>query len=150
MIAGNDKTKASADEMVSQCIVTRLRLANRVITRLYDDALRPFGLTVSQMALLAVGAHFGAIRQGDVTRLLQLDDSTLSRNLDRMRANGWVELTDDPDARVHTHLLTAAGKALFDRAVPGWRAAQKRATELLGKAGVDALYRFADANGFKT
>src|SRR5262245_63135529 len=100
-----DKTKKLAAEAVGGCIVTRLRLATRVITKVYDDALRPFGLTVARMALLAVAADRGVIRQAEVSAQLQLDNSTLSRNLERMRANAWLEGVVEADARVHTHRL---------------------------------------------
>lgn len=143
-----DKTKRLAAEAVGGCIATRLRLATRVITKVYDDALRPFGMTVSQMALLAVAADRGAIRQSEVSALLQLDDSTLSRNLVRMRANGWLEEVPEEDARVHTHRLTAVGTAMLEGAMPSWRAAQRRAHELLGEGGVGALRRFATEAGF--
>src|SRR6516165_4127900 len=108
-----DRTKKLAAEAVGGCIATRLRLATRVITKVYDDALRPFGLTVSQMALLAVAADRGAIRQAEVGAQLQLDNSTLSRNLERMRANGWLEAVSGDDARVHSYRLTEAGRALL-------------------------------------
>jgi len=144
----NDKTKRLAAEAVGGCIATRLRLATRVVTKVYEDALRPFGLTVSQMALLAVSAHCGAIRQAEVVAQLQIDDSTLSRNLDRMRANGWLDEVVEEDARVHTHRLTGAGEALLVQVMPAWRGAQKRAHELLGDSGVKALERFAGEMGF--
>jgi DNA-binding MarR family transcriptional regulator len=143
-----DKTKRLAAEAVGGCIATRLRLATRVITKVYDDALRPFGLTVSQMALLAVAADGGAIRQAEVGTQLQLDNSTLSRNLERMRANGWLEEVAEADARVHTQRLTESGQALLERVMPAWRAAQRRANELLGESGVKALHRFATESGF--
>jgi DNA-binding MarR family transcriptional regulator len=143
-----DNLKRLAAEAVGGCLATRLRLATRVITRLYDDALRPFGLTVSQMALLAVAAHYGEIRQSEVTARLQLDDSTLSRNLVRMRANGWLEEVTEADARVHSHRLTEAGATLLERVMPAWRTAQRRAIELLGDSEAEALNRFASRNGF--
>jgi DNA-binding MarR family transcriptional regulator len=142
------KTKRLAAEAVGGCIATRLRLAARVVTNVYDDALRPFGLTVSQMALLAVAADRGVIRQTEVSTQLQLDNSTLSRNLDRMRVNGWLEEVAEADARVHTHRLTESGKALLERVMPAWRVAQRRANELLGESGVESLHRFASENGF--
>ena len=142
-----DRTKRLASEAVGGCIATHLRLAARVVTKVYDDALRPFGLTVSQMALLAVAADRGAIRQAEVSSRLRLDDSTLSRNLERMRANGWLEEVAEADARVHTHRLTEAGQALLERVMPAWRVAQRRANELLGESGVEALHRFARENG---
>src|SRR5262249_12088187 len=125
-----------------------LRLATRVVTKLYDDAFRPFGLTVSQMTLLAVTADRGVLRQAEVCGMLQLDNSTLSRNLDRMRANGWLEPVAGDDARVRSHRLTERGKALLERSMPAWRAAQDQAKQLLGESGVNALGRFASANGF--
>ena len=143
-----DKTKTLAAEAVGGCIATRLRLATRVVTKVYDDALRPFGLTVSQLALLAVAADRDVLRQSEITAQLQLDNSTLSRNLERMRANGWLEEVAEADARVHTHRLTEAGKVLLERVMPAWRGAQRRANELLGEPGVDALHRFARENGF--
>src|SRR5215510_7928735 len=101
-----DKIRRLAAEAIEGCIATRLRLATRVVTKVYDDALRPFGLTVAQMGLLALAADRGAIRQADVSAQLQMDDSTLSRNLERMRGNGWLEAIVEPDARVHTHRLS--------------------------------------------
>src|SRR5262245_48015815 len=142
-----DRTKRLAAEALGGCIATRLRLATRVVTKVYDEALRPLGLTVSQMALLAVAADRGVLRQAEVCAQLQLDDSTLSRNLHRMRDNGWLEAVEEADARAHTHRLTEAGKVLLERAMPAWRAAQQRARELLGEAGAEALHRFARDNG---
>jgi DNA-binding MarR family transcriptional regulator len=77
-----------------------------------------------------------------------LDDSTLSRNLELMRANGWLEEVPADDARVHSYRLTEAGRALLDMAIPAWRGAQGGAQRLLGKGGVQALRGFARKHGF--
>jgi DNA-binding MarR family transcriptional regulator len=100
------------------CIAVRLRLLNRVVTNLYDDALRPLGLKVSQMNLLVVAGQLGLARPAAVCRLLQLDSSTLSRNVERMRVRGWLEAVTGDDAREQPFRLTAKGKALLERAVP--------------------------------
>ncbi len=42
----NPKTREAIDTIAQQCIAVRLRMLNRVVTRLYDAALRP-GLKVS-------------------------------------------------------------------------------------------------------
>jgi DNA-binding MarR family transcriptional regulator len=145
---GRETTKkCEAAEVMRDCIATRLRMADRVITRVYDDALRPLGLKVTQLSMLAVAEARGLIRQSEVGAELRLDDSTLSRNLERMRANGWLEEVPADDARVHSYRLTGAGKALLARALPAWRKAQARARRLLGDAGVRALWRFAREQG---
>jgi len=153
MSFGRRKTMARStakigSQVVGACIATRLRLATRVITKLYDDALRPFGLTVAQMALLAVAAESEGLRQVGVRARLQLDDSTLSRNLERMRAKGWMVQVEEEDARVHSHELTEAGAALLEKATPAWQEAQRAAGSMLGESGVAALRRFARMYGF--
>ena len=145
---GPESVKRDAAEVIRDCIATRLRMANRVITKVYDDALRPFGLKVTQMSMLVVAENRELIRQTEVGAELQLDDSTLSRNLERMRANGWLEKVSGDDARVHSYRLTETGRALLDKAIPAWRSAQKEAMRLLGDAGVQALRRFAREQGF--
>jgi DNA-binding MarR family transcriptional regulator len=98
--------------------------------------------------MLVVAEDRGLLRQSEVGAELHLDDSTLSRNLERMRANGWLEAVVTDDARVHSYRLTEAGRALLDRAIPAWRRAQTKAQHLLGAAGVQALRRFAREQGF--
>jgi DNA-binding MarR family transcriptional regulator len=139
-----ERLKHAAAEVVRDCIATRLRMADRVITKVYDDALRPLGLKVTQMSMLVVAEDRGLIRQSEVGAELRLDDSTLSRNLDRMRANGWLVEVAGDDARVHSYRLTEAGRTLLDKAIPAWRGAQAEARRLLGDAGVQALRSFAE------
>ena len=90
------------------------------------DALRACGLKVTQMSMLVVAEDRELIRQTEVGAELQLDDSTLSRNLERMRANGWLEKASGDDARVHSYRLTETGRALLDKAIPAWRSEKER------------------------
>jgi len=143
-----DRLERDAAEVIKACIATRLRMADRVITKVYDDALRPLGLKVTQMSMLVVAADRGLIRQSEVGARLHLDDSTLSRNLERMRVKGWLEEVPADDARVHSYRLTGAGRSLLEGALPRWRGAQGEARRLLGDAGVQALGRFAREQGF--
>ena len=145
---GPDRVKRGAAEVNRDCIATRLRMANRVITKVYDDALRPLGLTVTQMSMLVLAEDRGFIRQSEVGAELRLDDSTLSRNLERMRANGWLEEAPADDARVHSYRLTEVGRDLLEKTIPAWRKAQTEAQRLLGDAGVQALRRFAREHAF--
>src|SRR4051812_45759448 len=129
------------DTIARTCIAVRLRLLNRVVTNFYDDALRPLALKVSQLNLLIVTAKLGLARPAQVCDILQLDASTLSRNVERMRAHGWLEVVPDEDARAQPFRLTAQGKRLIEKAVPAWEAAQHQAAELLGDEGIALLDR---------
>jgi DNA-binding MarR family transcriptional regulator len=117
-------------------LAVRVRMLNRVITNLYDEALRPLGLKVSQLNILVVTAKLGTARPAEVCDILLLDPSTLSRNVERMQAHGWLEVVADSDRRAQPFRLTAAGRALLKRAMPLWEQAQQRAAELLGPEGV--------------
>ena len=127
------------DVIARDCIAVRVRLLNRVITNLYDDALRPFGLKVSQLNILVATAKLGVARPAAVCEILHLDASTLSRNVERMRASGWLEVVPDDDARAQPFRLTSAGKSLLRRIVPAWEMAQQKAHDLLDEEGVAAL-----------
>src|SRR5213076_150866 len=137
-----DKPTNSIDTISRTCIAVRLRLLNRVVTNLYDNALRPLGLKVSQLNILIVTARLGLARPARVCEVLQLDASTLSRNVKRMMARGkrWLEVVPgDEDARAQPFRLTAEGRRLIEKAVPAWEEAQRRATELLGDEGIALL-----------
>ncbi len=137
----------SIDTIAKTCIAVRLRLLNRVVTNFYDDALRPLGLTISQLNILTVTAKIGLARPTQICELLQLDTSTLSRNVERMRAHGWLEVVAEDDARSQPFRLTLKGKRLIEKAVPAWERAQRQATELLGDEGIALLEKAAKRRG---
>jgi DNA-binding MarR family transcriptional regulator len=133
----------SIDTIARTCIAVRLRLVNRVVTNLYDEALRPLGLKVSQLNILIVAARLGLARPAQVCEILQLDASTLSRNVKPLQAHGWLEVVPGEDARTQPFRLTPRGRRLIDKAVPAWEEAQRRAADLLGGEGVAALDKAA-------
>jgi DNA-binding MarR family transcriptional regulator len=128
------------DAMAQECIAVRMRLLNRVISNIYDDALRPLGVKVSQMNILVAAAKLGTARPAVVCEVLQLDTSTLSRNVERMVASGWLEIVpDDNDGRTQPFKVSTKGKRMIEQAFPVWQKAQKQAMDLLGQKGVDFL-----------
>ncbi len=135
------------DTIARSCIAVRLRLLNRVVTGFYDEALRPLGLKVSQLNILVVTAKLGIARPARVCEILQLDASTLSRNVERIRARGWLEILPGEDARTQHFQLTARGRRLIEKAVPAWEKAQRQATELLGREGIALLDKTAEKIG---
>src|SRR5438874_5731401 len=127
------------DKVASECVAVRLRMLNRVITNIYDDALRSLDLKVSQMNILVAAAKMGTARPIEVCEHLHLDVSTLSRNVERMKARGWLEVVPDEDGRLQPFRLTSQGRKLLEKAVPAWSEAQQRAKEILGNRFVDQL-----------
>jgi DNA-binding MarR family transcriptional regulator len=138
-----DHVSPHVEVIAKSCIAVRLRMLNRVVSGLYDDALRPLGLKVSQLNILVVAAKLGLARPAEVCDLLQLDASTLSRNVERMRAQGWLEVVPEHDARAQPFRLTNSGRKLIEKAAPRWETAQRQAAELLGSDGVAVLNKVA-------
>src|SRR5271155_4258062 len=136
-------TSSNIDTIARTCIAVRLRLLNRVVSSFYDDALRPLGLKVSQLNILIVTAKLGLARPAQVCEILQLDASTLSRNVKPLQAHGWLEVVPEEDARSQPFRLTAKGTRLIEQAVPAWEEAQRQAVELLGDEGIALLNRAA-------
>jgi DNA-binding MarR family transcriptional regulator len=134
-----DRAGNHVDRIAASCIAVRLRMLNRVVTNFYDEALRNLGLKVTQMNVLVVAARLGVARPAQVSELLHLDLSTLSRNVDRMMTRGWLEAVPEEDARTQPFRLTDQGRRLLERAIPAWEKAQKQAAELLGESGVAVL-----------
>ena len=131
--------QAMIDKIAGECIAVRLRMLNRVITNIYDNALRPLDLRVSQMNILVAAAQMGTVRPLDVCEYLHLDVSTLSRNVDRMKARGWLEVVPDKDGRAQPFRLTPQGRKLLETAVPAWRGAQQQVKQVLGNGFVAQL-----------
>ena len=138
-----DRLTSKIDTIARNCFAVRLRLLNRVVTKIYDGALRPVGLKASQLNILIVTAKLGLARSAQVCEILQLDTSTLSRNVDRMRARGWLEVVPEQDARAQPFRLTPQGRGLIEKAVPAWEEAQREAKELLAEEGIALLERAA-------
>jgi DNA-binding MarR family transcriptional regulator len=131
--------QAMIDKVSSECVAVRLRMLNRVVTNIYDNALRSLDLKVSQMNILVAAAKMGTARPIDVCEHLHLDVSTLSRNVERMKTRGWLEIVPDEDGRSQPFRLTSQGRKLLEKAVPAWREAQQRVKKVLGDGLVEQL-----------
>src|SRR5438309_106064 len=137
-------TTSSIDTISRTCIVVRLLLLNRVVTNFYDDAFRALGLKVSQLNIPIVTARLGLARPAQVCEILQLDASTLSRNVKPLQAHGWLEVVPDEDARAQPFRLTPQGRRLIEKAVPAWEEAQRQDSSQLRlphEPGADPQHR---------
>lgn len=136
--AGDDEAIGT---VARECIANKVRLLNRAVTAVYDEALRPHGLKITQMIVLVAVASLGSASPGAVGRRLHMEKSTLSRNVDRMRARGWLEVLPTGDGRTTELRVTARGRRLLREVRRAWSRAQERAAELLGEEGVRGLTR---------
>ena len=121
----------------------RARLLDRAITGVFNAELQEHGVKLSQLNVLIAVARLEPAPPARVARALNLEGSTLSRNADRLRASGYLDVEAGEDGRSKLYVLTDEGGALIEQAFDGWKRAQARAEELLGDGGVGALLAFA-------
>ena len=141
-------TRTTADVVSTQSLLHQLQKANRVITRLYDRALRAEGVTAGQVIILVVIARLDLARPVEICNRLKMDHSTVSRNVERMQARGWIEVVDDKeDARAHQLRLSAEGRRLLESVQPIWGKVQQTVKDRLGRDGVAALVKAAEKGG---
>ena len=118
--------------MSRECIAFRVRLLSRVITKLYDHNLQELGITANQGTMLIVIARRGQMPRKEIGRILQMEKSTVSRNLERMLAQHWLEEKPHPDGTLQPLSLTAQGRAMLADVHRQWKISQQQARELLG------------------
>lgn len=109
-----------AEQMSQECVARRLRQVNRTITRLYDEALRPHGLTVNQLNILAVVISENQIQPGQLGRSLGMEKSTVSRTISRMEDRGWLKVAQGKDSRTQILSVTHKGRQLLLTVTPIW------------------------------
>ncbi len=137
----------ACQKVAHECIAMRVRLLNRVVTKLYDDCLRPSGLRTAQMNILVAVSLMKSASPSEIESRLCLDKSTVSRNVGRMRRRGWLDAVPGKDGRSHQLQVTANGAKVLKKAARAWQQAQEQAGSLLGKEGIISLTRIERAIG---
>ncbi len=133
------------EEMSGNCIAMRVRLLSRVLSSLYDRRVASLGIKASQGAMLVAIAKSGPLPQKLLGERLSMEKSTVSRNLKRMLAKGWIKALDGEDGRLQAVDLTPEGGKLLVEIHRKWREAQKEAEELLGEESVRSVKRITSS-----
>lgn len=134
-----------AREIIRGCVCSRTRMLDRVLSRLFDEALAPLGVRANQLTVLALLGAMEGLRAADVARYLEMDKSTVSRVLALMRGRGWIEESPGPTRGSRRLDVTEAGRTLLHDTLPFWRSAVEGARETLGEESVEALRGAAES-----
>lgn len=141
MAAGPDSARPARG-----CTCFKLRRLTRRVTQHYDRELAPAGLRVTQFSLLSALAARGEVPMSELADMLDLDRTTLTRNVAPLEARGYLEIVAGRDARSRAAQITAAGRAARENALPHWRRAQTALTDLLGASRVASLHALLDTS----
>lgn len=128
----------------NHCLCLATRRAARALSRRFDEAFRPLGLTSGQFSLLMSLNRPEPPTLGAVAALLAMDRTTVTANLKPLERRGLVETRADPeDRRSRRLVLTATGRKALAAALPLWERTQAELDRLLADAAADptALYK---------
>ena len=126
------------------CTNLKLRQLMRRVAQRYDAEVGQVGLKGTQYSLLSYVIKLGPIRPVDLAAGMNIDASTLSRNLKPLVAAGWLTLEPGVDARSRLVQATDAGREKRTEAQRRWRVAQEGINATLGPRRVIALHALID------
>lgn len=134
----------AASDVPRGCTSLKLRQLTRRVSQHYDQQLAPCGLKTTQYSLLAHVERLGPIRPGELAAVMEMEASTLTRNLQPLQAQAWVEVGPGDDGRSRQVAITEAGRAKRAEAQRLWKRAQLALNERLGVERVAALHALID------
>jgi DNA-binding MarR family transcriptional regulator len=120
---------------IDACACLAIRQSARTVTRLYDEALAPSGLKVTQFSLLNAIDRVPELSVNRLADVLSIDRTTMVRNLKVLEKDGLVRIAKaEADQRRRRLSLTERGAAMLAAARPLWAELQER---LIGRLGAD-------------
>jgi DNA-binding MarR family transcriptional regulator len=115
------------------CTCSRVRKAARRVSQIFDQALEPYGLTISQYGILVALRQNDGVSIGQLAERMVMDPTSLTRSLKPLERQGFISLATDPnDRRARRLSLTPDGLAAMRAARPGWIMAQTAVETALG------------------
>lgn len=125
------------------CLTYNAQRIARSMGRQMEAALRPVGLTNQQFSTLTILRHFKVISTLELAEKMGVERTTMTRNLEQMRLNNWLEPAKTEDRRVRAFRLTETGTKLQSEALPLWKEQQANFLEFLGEDTASDLVALA-------
>ena len=127
------------------CAGLHVRKAGRQLSQMYDQYLRPAGIRSTQYSMLRCVAELHEPFISDIGRVLGMDQTTATRNIEKLEMAGLVETRQHPDdPRKKIVELSVVGKAKLEECHPLWEEAQKFILTRMGKEDFAHLLRLLE------
>jgi len=126
------------------CSSFKLRQLTRRVCQHFDHIVGSAGLKTTQYSLLSHIAKLGPVRPGELAAAMEMDASTLTRNLQPLLKQGWVEVGPGDDGRSRLVRVTEAGRVKRAEAQRDWKRAQIAFNAQMGDARVVRLHALID------
>ena len=123
------------------CLAEGLRSANRAITKRYTEYMAGTDIGPAQASLLMRLYYLRSATMLELARHMETDRTTITRNVDLLARDGFVQIVPGDDRRSKIVSLTEKGFARLEETLPKWRAAQADLKDLLGDDLWDRLLK---------
>jgi len=127
------------NSIATSCLSVRLRLMNRMVGAIYDEALRPHGIKASQLNILVTVSAFGTATSRQLCQVLHMDPSTFSRAVMRLQKNNWLRVEPSGEGKILKVEVTPEGFRKIEDVYPDWKQAQAKAAKALGDSTTETL-----------
>ena len=122
---------------VVSCINMRIRMLNRLVNKMYAEPLRPIGISTAQQNILFLVGKMKKVSQQQIGKMLFLEKSTVTRELNALRTRGFIRKSDElPSFMVE---LTKSGNQLIELMIPQWLRVQGELLKIIGKGGSESI-----------
>lgn len=128
---------------MSNCVVWKIRRAARVLTRIYDDALAPSGLTTVQLGTLDALSDMGPSTLAQIAEVNGHEKSATWRGLQPLIRRSLVRQAQS-SGRAGRYEISETGIEVLKTALEHWRVVQARVVARLGPE-IDGLSSKLDA-----
>jgi len=131
--------KEIVNSIATRCLSVRLRLLNRKVGIVYDEALRPHGIKASQLNILVAVSAFDRATSRQLCHMLHMDTSTFSRALARLKKKRWLQVEPSGEGKILRVEVTKEGLKKIEEVYPDWQIAQEKVVEVLGGSTSDTI-----------
>ena len=139
-----NKVRAGTQAGPLGCSSFKLRQLSRRVSQHFDRVVGAAGLKTTQYSLLTHVMRLQPVRPGDLAADMEMDASTLTRNLQPLIAQGWVDVGPGDDGRSRFVTLTEAGREKRAEAQREWKRAQLAFNDHIGEERVVRLHALID------
>jgi DNA-binding MarR family transcriptional regulator len=123
-----------------RCYCASTRQVARRLTRFYEAELRDTRVSPTQFELMSNLQGRPGASQSELATAMDVDQTTLSRNLKLLITEKWVTVTPSKsDARRGEYRLSTEGRKALRKAQPHWERATKLVQERLGETALETL-----------
>jgi DNA-binding MarR family transcriptional regulator len=128
---------------IQECIGARLRGLSRKVDSIYRKHLEGMNITENQLSVMMALYKTGQIEQIEIGKILNLERSSLSRNLTRLITQGFIK----KEGAVNRPLISLSEKGVkkVENVLPAWGLAMDEIHDLLDEKTLAGFNVFEEA-----